>query len=333
MKICIYGAGAIGGLLGARLAAAGQAEVSAVARGATLEALQQHGWRLRHGDDRVQVPATAAGDPRELGAQDIVVIAVKGQALPQVAKLIGPLLKPETIVIPAVNGVPWWFSQVVDGLGDQPLESVDPGGRIAAAIPLRHIVGCVVHASASTPEPGLVLHKMGQGLILGEPRGGSSERVEQVAGVLTAAGFEVTRSTDVREALWYKLWGNLTINPLSALTGASTGPILADPLVRAFCSAAMLEASAVGARIGCVIGQTPADRHAITARLGDFKPSMLQDVEAGRSIELDQIVTAVHEMALRLQVATPNIDAILGLTRVSARLRGLYPLPADVSES
>lgn len=328
MKICIYGAGAIGGLIGTRLAVAGDCEVSAVARGATLAALQQQGWRLRQGERLFQAAARATADPRELGAQDLVVIAVKGQALPEVASRIAPLLKSDTIVIPALNGVPWWFSQVVDGLGGAALSSVDPGGQIAAAIPIDMVVGCVVHASASTPEPGLVLLKMGNGLIIGEPAGGESLRVSRVGALLETAGFDVTRSTDIRQALWYKLWGNLTINPLCALTGASTGPILSDPLVRAFVSAAMLEASAVGARVGCAIDQRPEDRHAITAKLGDFKPSMLQDVEAGRCIELDPIVTAVHEMAQRLGVATPNIDAILGLTRISARLRGLYPADA-----
>lgn len=325
MRICIYGAGAIGGLIGTRLAATGACQVSAVARGATLAALRQHGWRLDQAGQRLQAPATAAEGPAELGAQDIVVIAVKGQALSDVAERIAPLLTPATLVIPAINGVPWWFSQVVDGLGDEPLHSVDPGGRIAARVPVGQVIGCVVHASASTPEPGLVQLKMGNGLIVGEPRGGPSERVERVASLFESAGFDVTRSDDVRQALWYKLWGNLTINPLCALTGASAGPILGDPLVRAFVSAAMLEASAVGARVGCAIDQRPEDRHAITAKLGDFKPSMLQDVEAGRSIELDPIVSAVHEMAQRLGVATPNIDAILGLTRVSARLKGLYP--------
>ena len=325
MKVCIYGAGAIGGLIGTRLAMAGDCEVSAVARGATLVALQQRGWRLRHGDQLLQIGATVAQDPGDLGTQDIVVVAVKGQALPEVASRIAPLLHPDTIVIPAINGVPWWFSQVVDGLGNEPLQSVDPGGRIAATIAIGQVVGCVVHASASTPEPGLVLHKMGQGLIVGEPAGGQSDRVARVGALFEAAGFDVTRSDNIRQALWYKLWGNLTINPLCALTGASASAVLNDPLVRAFVSAAMREASAVGARVGCAIDQRPEDRHAITAKLGDFKPSMLQDVEAGRRIELDAIVTAVHEMALRLGVATPNIDAILGLTRLSARLRGLYP--------
>ncbi len=325
MKVCIYGAGAIGGLIGTRLAVAGQCQVSAIARGANLSALQHRGWRLRHGDELLHAPANAAQDPRDLGPQDVVVIAVKGPALPEVARQIGPLLKPDTVVVPAINGVPWWFSQQVDGLGAAPLQSVDPGGTIAAAIPLSHVLGCVVHASASTPEPGLVDHKIGKGLIIGEPAGGESPRGRRIAALLEAAGFDVTLSDDIRQPLWYKLWGNLTINPISALTGASVSAILADRQLRDFCSAAMLEAAALGARMGCAIDQSPEDRHVVTSKLGNFKPSMLQDVEAGRSIELDQIVTAVHEMAQRLQIPTPNIDAILGLTRVFARVRGLYP--------
>lgn len=325
MKVCIYGAGAIGGFIGARLATAGHCSVSAVARGATLKSLQDRGWRLQEGGRLVTASATVAQDPRELGPQDIVVIAVKGPALQEVAHHIGALLKPETIVIPAVNGVPWWFSQVVEGLGRAPLESVDPGGRIAEAIPLAHVIGCVVHASASTAEPGLVQHKMGQGLIIGEPSGGESERVRRVSALLTGAGFDVTVSVDIRQPLWYKLWGNLTMNPVSALTGASVSAILDDPDLRAFCSAAMLEAAAVGAGIGCAIDQTPDDRHVVTMKLGDFKPSMLQDVEAGRPIELDQIVGAVREIARRRGLATPYIDALLGLTRLFAQVRGLYP--------
>ncbi len=333
MRICIYGAGAIGGFIGTRLAAAGQHEVSAVARGPTLKALQLCGWRLQEAGRLVRAAATATADPAELGPQDIVVIAVKGPALQQVARDLGPLLRPDTIVIPAINGVPWWFSQVTDDLGAAPLESVDPGGSIARAIPLPHVLGCVVHASASTPEPGLVEHKMGQRLVLGEPAGGESERGQRVAALLSQAGFDVTISPDIRQPLWYKLWGNLTMNPLAALTGATASAILDDPQVRAFCSAAMLEAAAVGDRIGCAIEQSPADRHAVTRKLGDFKPSMLQDVEAGRPIELDQIVGAVREIAQRCGIATPAIDAIFGLTRLFAQGRGLYPAaPASTGQ-
>jgi len=194
----------------------------------------------------------------------------------------------------------------VPALDGEPLQSIDPGGAIAAAIPFERVVGCVVHASASSPEPGLVRHATGQGLIVGEPAGGTSERAQKVAHLLGHAGFEAT---------------------VSALTGATIDRVLADPLLRAYCTAAMREAAAVGERIGCRIEQTPEDRHAITARLGAFKTSMLQDVEAGRAIELDAIVGSVHEIGRRVGVSTPHIDALFGLTRLFARTRGLYPAP------
>ncbi|MEY2687053.1 MAG: 2-dehydropantoate 2-reductase ApbA, partial [Pseudomonadota bacterium] len=314
MKVCIVGAGAIGGWIGTRLASAGLAQVSAVARGATLAALREHGWRLRLGEQLQQAPATATDRPADLGRQDLVVIAVKGPALAGLAGTLAPLIGPNTLLLPAMNGVPWWFGHGVAALGDAPLATVDPGGRLAGALPLDQVIGCVVHASCFTAEPGLVQHKMGNGLIVGEPLGGGSERVARLTDLLQRAGFDVTASTNVRYDIWYKLWGNLTMNPVSALTGATIDKLLVDPEVRAFCSAAMLEASAVGARIGCAISQTPEDRHAITARLGAFKSSMQQDVEAGRAIELDSIVGAVHELGQRLGVATPHISALLGIT-------------------
>ena len=325
MKVCIVGAGAIGGFIGARLAGAAGADVSAVARGATLAALREHGWRLRSGDKLTHTAARASDRPAELGVQDLVVIAVKGPALTSVARGIAPLLGPHTMVMPAMNGVPWWFCDGLPGVGDAPLDSVDPGGVIAGAIARQHVVGCVVHASTSSPEPGLVLHRTGQGLIVGEPTGGKSDRVQRVAFLLANAGFDVTHSADVRHDIWYKLWGNMTMNPLSAITGATIDRILADRELRDFCSAAMLEAAAVGARIGCAIAQTPEDRHAVTAKLGAFKSSMLQDVEAGRPIELDAIVRAVHEIGRRLDVPVPNIGALLGVTRLFGRTHGLYP--------
>ena len=325
MKVCIVGAGAIGGLIGTRLAAAGAAEVCALARGATLAALRTHGWRLEGPTGALQAPVPASDDPSALGVQDLVVIAVKSQSLPALAPTLTPLLGPATVVLPAMNGVPWWFGQGVPGLDGVPLESVDPGGGIARAIAYEAVLGCVVHASASTPEPGRVLHRMGLGLIVGEPSGGTSARVQTVVDRLAQAGFEAKASTDVRRDAWYKLWGNLTMNPVSALTGATGDRVLADPLVREFCSQAMREAAAIGACVGCPIDQSPEDRHAITSRLGAFRTSMLQDVEAGRAIELDAIVGAVREIGQRVGVATPAIDALLGLTRLMGRVRGLYP--------
>ena len=324
-KVCIVGAGSIGGLIGTRLAAAGDVQVSAFARGATLAALREHGWRARQGDSFVQAPATASDRAADLGAQDLVVIAVKGPALASVVAQIGPLIGPQTIVLPAMNGVPWWFGHGIAALGDAPLETVDPGGRIARAIPFEQVVGCVVHIAASMPEPGLAQQNMGRKLIVGEPAGGASTRVTDLAALLERAGFEAEVSANVRYDVWYKLWGNLTMNPVSAFTGATTDRLLDDPLVREFCSSAMREAAAIGAKLGCAIAQSPDDRHAVTRKLGAMKTSMLQDVTAGRAIELDSIVAAVHELAGRVDMPAPNVAALLGLTRLFGRVRGLYP--------
>jgi 2-dehydropantoate 2-reductase len=326
MKICIVGAGAIGGLVGARLAAAGRSDVSTIARGATLAALREHGWRLRQGDALIRVPARASANAADLGAQDLVVIAVKGPALLSIAQSIGPLLGPETLVLPAMNGVPWWFfdDPAVPYAGTR-LESVDPGGAIARALPTKNVIGCVVHASASTLEPGLVVHNVGDGLTIGEVDGRETPRLASLAELLGHAGFAVTRSPHIRTQIWYKLWGNLTMNPVSGLTGATADRVLADPLVRTFCTAAMEEVAAIGVRIGCEVKQTPAERHAITRKLGAFKTSMLQDVEAGKPLEIDAIIGAVKEIGVKVGIATPNIDGLLGLVRLFARVRGLYP--------
>ena len=326
MKVCIVGAGAIGGFLGSKLAAAG-ASVSALARGATLQALHSHGWRLQTAEGLIQAPVEAAESAEQLGEQDLVIIAVKGQALADLAPRLAPLIGPQTLVLPAMNGVPWWFCQGLPGF-EAPLASVDPAGAIARTIPFERVVGCVVHASCTCPEPGLVRQVMGNGLIVGEPAGGGSVRVQQLAELLERAGFAVTVSADIRYDIWYKLWGNLTMNPVSAITGATIDRLLDDDLVRQFCSAAMREAATIGRLIGCDVTQSPDERHAVTRKLGAFKTSMLQDAEAGRAIELDSIVGAVREIGQRLGVATPNIDALLGLTRLFARVHGLYPQAA-----
>lgn len=324
MKACIVGAGAVGGFIGARLAASGIA-TAALARGATLAALREHGWRLHEEGRLVQAPVAAAQHAAELGEQDLVVIAVKGPALGDVARAIAPLLGRDTIVLPAMNGVPWWFAEGASPLPGGPLASVDPGGRVAESIAYERVLGCVVHASTSTLAPGVVQHRMGNGLIVGEPDGGTSARAETVVAILKEAGFNATLSNRIRYDIWYKLWGNMTTNPVTAITGATADRLLDDPLASAFCIAAMREAGAIGARIGCAIDETPEDRHGVTRKLGAFKTSMLQDVEAGRPIELDAIVGAVREIGQRVGVATPNIDALFGLTRLFARSRGLYP--------
>jgi 2-dehydropantoate 2-reductase len=327
MKVTIVGAGAIGGFIGTRLAAAGHCSVSAIAQGDTLAALRQHGWRLQQHGQWIEAPAHATDDAHALGPQDLVIVALKGPALLRATPSIAALLGPQTVVLPAMNGVPWWFG-LDAALGNAPLQSVDPGGEIARLIPLPHVLGCVVHASCMRSAPGVVQHVMGDGLILGEPAGGHSARAEQVGALLSAAGFSVTVSQHVRYDIWYKLWGNMTMNPISAITGATTDQILADPLVRDFCTQAMQEAAAIGERMGCAIAQTPQDRHAITAKLGAFKTSMLQDAQAQRPIELDSIVTAVQEIGLRVGVPTPSINALLGLARLFGRVHQLYPSAA-----
>ncbi|KWT63972.1 MULTISPECIES: 2-dehydropantoate 2-reductase [unclassified Variovorax] len=325
MKVCIYGAGAIGGWIGVGLAQAG-CRLNVVARGATLEALQREGLSVLRGDRRTRVAVNAVMEPAELGVQDLVVIAVKAPALPAVAAKIAPLLGPDTIVLTAMNGVPWWFLQGGFGgpLAGTQLEAVDPGGKIDAAIHARHVIGGVVHASCSLDGPGVVRHHFGNGLIIGEPSGEATPRAQRLEALLKQAGFESRLSAQIQKDVWYKLWGNMTVNPISALTGATTDLILNDELVRGFISTIMLEAREIGERIGIPIAESPEDRHAVTRRLGAFKTSMLQDVEAHRPVELDALVSVVRELGQRAGVATPFTDALLGLARLQARRLGLY---------
>ncbi|MDI1240193.1 MAG: 2-dehydropantoate 2-reductase [Polaromonas sp.] len=324
-KTCIYGAGAIGGWLGAGLAAAG-CSVSVVARGATLDALNSHGLRVVSGTDLRSAAVQASADPAALGVQDLVVIAVKAPALLDVARQIAPLIGPDTLVLTAMNGVPWWFFQGFGGpYAGTTLKAVDATGEIAAAIPAANIIGCVVHASCSVDAPGVIRHHFGHGLIIGEPSGAQSPRVQALADLLVRAGFAASVSAQIQKDAWYKLWGNMTVNPISAFTGATTDRILGDPLVRDFISKIMLEAKEIGARIGIPIEQQPEDRHAVTLKLGAFKTSMLQDVEAGKAVELDALVTVVKELGELTQVPTPFTDALLGLARLHARVHHLYP--------
>ena len=323
---CIYGAGAIGGWIGAGLAATG-CNVSVVARGATLAALQTHGLRLQRGQTITSHAVKASANPADLGVQDLVVIAVKAPALLDVARHIAPLIDPSSLVLTAMNGVPWWFFQGFGGAyaGTQ-LKAVDATGEIRAAIPEASILGCVVHASCSVESPGLIRHHFGNGLIIGEPSGQPTARVQALTLVLNNAGFAASISAQIQKDTWYKLWGNMSVNPVSAITGATTDLILGDELVRNFISSVMLEAKEIGARLGLPMDQQPQDRHAVTLKLGAFKTSMLQDVESGKAVELDALVTVVKELGTLTGVATPFTDALLGLSRLHARVRGLYPV-------
>jgi 2-dehydropantoate 2-reductase len=323
MRICVVGAGAIGGFIASGLAGAG-ADVSVLARGATLGALRASGLRVETAAGTVTVRVRASDDPAGLGVQDVMVLAVKAQAAPAAVRSIGPLLRPDTAVLPVMNGVPWWF---FDGFGGPcagcHLDSVDPRGSLAAALPVSRVIGAVVHMSASSPSPGVVRRFSGNRLIIGEPSGAETGRMIELAGMLRRAGLDVPVSAQIRQDVWYKLWGNLTMNPVSALTGATGDQILADDLVLELCETAMLEAREIGARIGCPISETPADRIEVTRRLGDFRTSMLQDAEAGRALELDALAGAVREIGALVGVPTPAVDALYGLTRLSAKVRGL----------
>lgn len=324
-RVAIVGAGAIGGWLGVRLSHTG-CIVSALARGETLAALQRDGLQL-HQDGQLQgAPVQAAASATALGVQDLVIVAVKAPSLPDLARGIAPLIGRHTVVLTAMNGVPWWF---FNGFGGERagtrLKTVDPEGEIERCIPARHVIGGVVHASCSVDAPGVIRHHFGNGLILGEPAGEPSERVAGLAELLRRAGLNATVSPQIQKDVWYKLWGNMTVNPVSALTGATTDRILADPLVRDFISRVMLEAKDIGARIGIPIDQQPEDRHAVTLKLGAFKTSMLQDVQAHKPVELDALVTVVRELGQLTGVPTPFTDALLGLSRLQAQTLNLYP--------
>jgi 2-dehydropantoate 2-reductase len=334
MKIAIVGLGAVGGafagLLGT-LPPSQKIQLSAIARGKALTTLKTQGlvWTDASGQTH-QIALTASDDAADLGPQDVVIVAVKGPSLAGVAPVVQQLLAPHTVVLVAMNGVPWWF---FDGLGGAcnglQLPVLDPQGVIAKCIPTSQVLGCVVHFSAQSPTAGVVHNMKGNHLIIGEPAGGVSERAQALADALNAAGFDVKVSPRIQQDIWFKLWGNMTMNPVSALTGAPCDQILDDDLVRSFCSAVMLEAQDIGARIGCDIAQVPEDRHAVTRKLGSFKTSMLQDVENQRQIELDTLLGAVRAIGQHLQLPTPSMDALYGLTRLMARTRGLYP--QDVS--
>ena len=330
MKVCVVGAGAVGGLvagwLGHRLGPQ-DLTLSVLARGETLAALQRDGLRVEQAGGPVVVqPILASDQPEVLGVQDLVVVAVKGPALGAVAPAVRALSGAHTTVLVAMNGIPWWYFDHLEGPAQGlRLATVDPGDRIRAHIPTERVLGCVVHLSAGTSAPGVVSHAFGNRLILGEPAGGDSLRLQQVGDLLARGGFVVETSPRIQREIWFKLWGNMTMNPISALTGATGDRILDDTLLRAYLNAMMLEAREIGARFGIPIEQHPEQRHEVTRKLGALRTSMLQDTEAGRPLEIDALLSAVCEVGRRLHMPTPHLDSLLGMTRLMARTRGLYP--------
>ena len=304
MRIAIIGGGAIGGWLAARLALAGE-EVMALTRGGALDqvAIEQDGTSA--------VASLCQFD----GPANLVVIAVKAPVLAKAAAAAKPLIGPETLILPMLNGVPWWFAE------GPPLRSVDPDGAIAAALPQQQVVGCVVHASCSRQSDGRVIVNHADKLILGDPQGGASEHVHGLCALFERVGIRPEPSHNIRRAIWYKLWGNATINPLSALTLATADRLLT--LCKPFILTAMAELATLGAAIGCPIEESGEDRMAVTARLGPFKTSMLQDVEAGRPIELEALLGAPIELAHRTGVPVPALESLYAMTRLMAESRKL----------
>lgn len=321
MRICIYGAGAVGGLVAAWLERAGH-DVCVVARGATLEAIRREGLRVRtlaSGEMLVTRPA-ADSDAARLGEQDCVIVAVKGQSLPAVAASIAPLLGPSTTIVTAMNGVPWWFfDRLPYGAGKLHLDSLDPGGALSRAMPTDRLVGCVVHLAASTPEPGLISHNHGTRLIVGEPGGSDDGRMRRIAEALEDAGFEALRSTFIEKDFWVKLLGNVSFNPVSALTLSSADRLIEDRHVKDYMVAIMREVLAIGRAVGVDADIDPEARIDMARSLGKFKTSMLQDLEAGKTLEVDGLLAGTLEIARTAGVPAPFTESLMGLIRQRAR--------------
>jgi 2-dehydropantoate 2-reductase len=326
MKICIYGAGAVGGLMAGRLAQGGH-EVSVVARGAHLTAIREKGLRIRSPEGKeTSVKLAADRDPAKLGPQDCVFVVVKGQNLPEVAEHIAPLLGKDTSIVTAMNGVPWWFfDRLAFGGGKLRLETLDPGGKLSRAMPTGQIVGCVIHLAASTPEPGLISHNMGQRLILGEPGGKNGVRTQQIVQALKGAGFNAEESGFIEKEFWVKLLGNVSFNPVAALTLASANRLIADTHVKAYMVSIMREVLAIGRAVGVDADIDPEARIDMARKLGAFKPSTLQDMEAGKRLEIDGLLGGTLEVAKKAGVAAPFTESLDGLIRLRAESTGQYP--------
>jgi 2-dehydropantoate 2-reductase len=326
MKICIFGAGAIGGYLAAGLAQAEGAEVAVIARGAHLDAIRANGLTLLKEDGEITVPVEAAKDPAEIGPVDVVVNALKAhQAWASAADMV-PLLGPETPVVCCQNGVPWWYFHGLGGEHEgKRLDSVDRGNRQWELIGPERAIGCSVYPAAEIAEPGVIRWVYGDKFALGEPDGSTSERITRISEVFEAGGFRAPVLDDIRSELWLKLWGNLCFNPISALTRATLDVVATDPATRATAKAMMLEAQAIAETLGSSFRVDVERRINGAAKVGEHRTSMLQDLEAGKAMEIDALVTAVQEMGRITGHPTPTLDVVLGLVQQLGRSQGLYP--------
>lgn len=315
MKICVIGAGAIGGLLGARLAQAGH-EVSLVARGAHLAAMRSGGLRLRSKRESLALRVNASDSVAGLGPQDAVFIALKAYSIADMLPRLSPLMDAQTVVIPAINGIPWWYFYKEGGRFDgEAVACIDPGGGMLRSLDCGRILGCVVHAAAEVVEPGVIEHTAGRRFILGEPDGSLSERAGRMAAALEEAGLEAPLSQRIRDDVWTKLIGNLAFNPICALTAARMDQAMNDPAIVELTRTVMSEGMRVGEACGARFGISIEERLHMAQRIGNAKVSMLQDLERGRPIESEAIVGAVCELGRRVGVPTPTTDLICTLIR------------------
>jgi 2-dehydropantoate 2-reductase len=321
VKITVFGAGAVGGLVAARLALAGL-PVAVVARGPHLKAIRERGLRLRARENDRTAKVEATDNAGELGAQDLVIIATKAHALPAAASALAQLVGPETILVPAQNGIPWWyFHRAGPPFEGEIVRAVDPEGTLVEMLPPARVVGCVVYVGAAVPAPGVIDHSSGERFVFGEPDGAMSDRLKWVAGIFRQAGFEAEMTPRIRDAVWLKLWGNLSMNPVSVLAQATADRLLGDEGVRQLLRLLMEEAQRVASGLGIGFETTADERLRLAERLGAFKTSMLQDLEAGRPLETAPLLGAVAELGRKVDVATPMLDAIEALVRMRGAVR------------
>jgi 2-dehydropantoate 2-reductase len=324
MKVCIFGSGATGGYMGVELARAG-AEVSLVARGAHLQAIRENGLKLLVGEEERVAHAPATDDPKELGPQDYVIIALKAHSIPGAVESIAPLLGNDTAVVTASNGIPYWyFHQHGGALQNSVLQSVDPDGKQWRFLKPERAIGCIVYPATEVVEPGVIKHVYGNKFPLGEPSGERTERVEKLSSLLTGAGFDAPVLDRIRDEIWLKLWGNLCFNPISALTHATLDVIASDPGTRAVARAMMTEAQTIAEKLGVKFRVDIERRINGAGRVGAHKTSMLQDLERRRPMEIDALVAVIQEMGQLTGTPTPTIDTVLALVRQRAKIAGLH---------
>lgn len=325
-KICIFGAGAIGGYLAACLHDAG-ADVSLIARGPHLNAIKENGLKLEINGEIRSFKLNASDNPADFGRQDYVIIALKAHGITHITETIQPLLDPDTAVVSAVNGLPWWYfykANTDTELDDKPLMSVDPEASIWNNIGPERAIGCVVYPACEISKPGTITHIDGNRISLGEPSGESTQRIKTLSDLMIRGGLKAPQKKRIRDEIWIKLWGNCSFNPVSALTGASLDKIAEDPDARKLVAEIMSECKQVGEALSIRFSVSIEDRINGAGRIIGHKPSTRQDIEMGRPLEIDPLVTALIEIAKQLQIDTPTLVSTSALLKLQARTLGLY---------